>query len=56
MDNSNFFYIPYNVVAASSQSADSRVSELGNNSRRVDEQPFVIRNGGWENERYCQWP
>jgi hypothetical protein len=56
MDTSNFYYIPYQVVAASSQSPDSRVEELSNNSRRVMDRPVVIRNGGWENARYCQWP
>ena len=54
--DSSFFYIPYQVIAASSESDDSRVSELSNNSRRVYDQPFVLRSGGWENARYCKWP
>lgn len=54
--NRSYMYIPYQVVAASSQSMDSRVEELSNRSLRVYEPLQPVKSGGWENDRYCTWP
>ena len=52
----SFYYIPYQLVAASSESPDSYVDELSAASLKVFEPLVPPLHGGWENARYCTWP
>ena len=49
-------YLPYTIVAVSSQSIDSRVEELQNHSTEIFQQIKPLRTGGWESAHYCSWP
>ena len=48
--------MPYKIIAASSESDDTRVSELENAAMKIFEPYEAVRSGGWECSRYCEWP
>lgn len=52
----SYYYIPYQLVAASSQSGNTIVDELSSQSLKVFEPLIPSPHGGWENARYCTWP
>jgi hypothetical protein len=49
-------YISYQVVAASSQSQDSRIDELMQQSLQLFEPLRPAVHGGWENSRNANFP